>query len=198
MKTEPEILLHPNIPKPLHGLNPRSIMGQGWWDIERQKAYASTDYHCLACGVPKREAIIHRWLEAHEYYKFNYPKGLIEIERIIPLCHACHNYIHSGKLMRDVLKLAITQTDFWKIVKHGTEVLKSNNLPNNPFMINMLVGLRGSGIHFPKWAQELASKPYKVPVGGEDIPWEKWRLSFNGKLYEPIHKSYRDWVNFYK
>ena len=198
MNTEPQILLHPNIPKPLHGLNPRSIMGQGWWDVERQKAYASTDFHCLACGVEKRRALIYHWLEAHEYYKFDYSNGVIEIQRIIPLCHACHNYIHNGKLLKDLTKMHISPEVFWLIVGHGTNVLGRANLPNNPFMLNVLHTVKELGYHFPTWAERLLSSPLEFPEGGEDIAWEDWRLSFNGKLYGPIHASFQAWKEFYK
>lgn len=197
MKTEPHILLHPNIPKPLHGLNPRTIMGQEWWDVTRQQVYASTGYTCLACGVEKKNAKFHQWLEAHEYYKFDYSIGLIEIEKIIPLCHSCHNYIHSGRLMKQLFKSEITEQKFWTIVKHGTDVLSNANLQNNPFMLSVLHSV-SDAYNVPPWANELLSLPISFPEGGEDVPWEKWRLKFNGKLYEPIHKSYTAWKSFYK
>lgn len=172
-------------------------MGQDWWDTERQKAYKSTDYHCLACGVHKSEAKIHKWLEAHEYYKFLYSKGIIEIEKIIPLCHSCHNYIHNGRLMKLVLRREISVDTFWTIVRHGTMVLSNNKLDNNPFMLGVLHSVYGK-FRFPQWAEELLSYPINYPKGGGNIPWSQWRLKFNGKLYEPIHKSYEDWKNFYK
>lgn len=197
MKPEPEILLHPNIPKPLHGLNPRTIMGIEWWDVERRKAYASTDFHCAACGVHKSKAIIHQWLEAHEYYRFHYSLGMIEIEKIIPLCHACHNYIHSGRLMKIVLKKEISRDTFWQIVRHGTIVLRDSNLPNNPFMLAVLHSLHGKFL-FPNWAEDLLSYPVDFPSGGEEIPWGNWRLKFNGKEYKPLHSSFDEWKNHYK
>lgn len=63
VRTNPSILLHGNIPKPMHGTAPRVVLGQAWWNKERQAAYASTNYCCEACGVSKWEAQYHQWLE---------------------------------------------------------------------------------------------------------------------------------------
>ena len=71
----PKYLTHPNIPKPLHGMNPRSILGKEWWDIKRREAYATHNYCCWACGIPKSKAKYHNWLEGHETYQINYKIG---------------------------------------------------------------------------------------------------------------------------
>ena len=68
-----ELLFCPNTPKPLHGMSPRSILGDEWWDKERIKAYRKFFNHCQACGTHKSDALYHRWLEAHEVYHFDYP-----------------------------------------------------------------------------------------------------------------------------
>lgn len=102
MILKPETLCHPNIPKPLHGISPRTINGQFWWDKVRQSVYKKYDYHCIACGVSKQDAKKHKWLEAHEFWKISYSTGRCEITSIEPLCHYCHNFIHSGRLAKIV------------------------------------------------------------------------------------------------
>ena len=84
--SDPRILLHPNIPKPLHGINPRTVMGQAWWDVERKKAYAAAGFKCEACGVVKKDAMFHQWLEAHEYFDYDYDCGVLRLKKLVALC----------------------------------------------------------------------------------------------------------------
>ncbi len=125
MKNRPEILLHPNIPKPMHGLAPRTIMGSVWWDAERQKAYKSTGYTCAACGVPKADAEYHQWLEAHELYAIDYVKGRMVYMETVPLCHACHNFIHSGRMQAMVRKGEMKPEKQRHILERGLQILKA-------------------------------------------------------------------------
>ena len=57
---QPEILLQPNIVNPLHGVNPRLIMGKGWWDRKRYEAYEKYDHHCDAIRYATEEDMPHR------------------------------------------------------------------------------------------------------------------------------------------
>lgn len=178
----PEILMHPNIPKPLHEVNPRNIMGQAAWDVIRKEAYASTNYHCIACGVHKSEARGHQWLEAHEFYHIDYEAGRVEIEKIIPLCHYCHNFIHSGRL-RMILGEEKTEEEVIEILEHGFKVLADNELS----------AFYGT-LHL---AHELDANTYGVLAStlpdGETPAWEDWRLVWEGKEYPPKYKTYEAW-----
>lgn len=178
----PEVLMHPNIPKPLHEVNPRNIMGQDAWDLVRQEAYASTDYHCIACGVHKNQAKGPKWLEAHEFYDIDYGMGRVEIEKIIPLCHYCHNFIHSGRLSMIIGKEK-TRDEVIDILEHGFEILHKHGLSAFAFTI-----------HF---AEELGANTYGVNANiapdGEVPAWEDWRLVWDGVEYPPKYKSYEQW-----
>lgn len=167
MKADPTILLAPNVPKPLHGLSPRTIRGKQWWDEERQKAYAAADYHCEACGVAKWDAKYHQWLEAHEVYLYDYAQGFALFIGLVALCHSCHNYIHSGRMEVLVQSGKMTKEKLKDIMAHGNRVLRD-------------AGLRKV-----------------EPVPDRIAPWEDWCLIFEGEEYPTKFASYDDWFRSY-
>jgi len=162
----PKLLLHPNIPKPLHGIAPRVIMGGNWWDIERKKAYSNANYCCEACGIHKQDAKLHKWLEAHEIYKYDYSAGVAKFVRLTALCHYCHNFIHNGRLEMLLREEKITMALYDDIMNHGINILKKANLLNEWFDRHDVT--------------TLAS-------------WHTWKMLFNGKLYGPSTNSFAEW-----
>lgn len=99
--TRPELLIHPTLPEPLHGINPRTLMGQKKWDEERRNCYAINNYHCFACGVfapydteKKKFIFKDRQLHAHEAYHYDYKKCEVRLNEVVALCPTCHNAIH--------------------------------------------------------------------------------------------------------
>jgi hypothetical protein len=164
----PSILLHPTIPLPLHGLNPRTMKGKSWWDGVRQIAYATNDFRCWACNVHKSKAKYHRWLEAHEAYKIDYLKGRMELDLIVALCHSCHNFIHKGRLsiLQDSGK--ITEEKFLDIITHGVSVLEE------------------AGLSLLRPFDEL-----------EHVSWEDWRFVLDGEEFAPLFATQKDWEEHY-
>jgi len=183
---KPEILSSPNIPKPLHGLNPRGIMGQEKWDVVRQEVYASTNYHCASCGVYKLQAKKHQWLEAHEIYDIDYSKGIATLTEIVPLCHFCHNFIHSGRLRMMARSRRVSAQDVRDIMRHGVAVLKSAKSPIfvGTQILCDLVSVDTKGL--PKM-----SEPKGI------APWGDWVMLWDGKQYRGKFKSMRDWQKAY-
>lgn len=170
----PEILLHPNIPAPLHGLAPRNLLGGKWWNATKQAAYQTTAYHCVACGVAKEQAEYRQWLEAHECYDVDYSAGRAYYRETVPLCHMCHNYVHDGRLKWLLETGKIHHAKFRKIMTHGDEVLtlagleKANYLEREIIFANLV-------------------------RAGKVAQWGQWRLVVEGKEYLPLYKTRQEW-----
>lgn len=165
----PEVLLCSRVPKQMHGMAPRVVLGVNWWNSTRLMAYKSTDFHCVACGVHKSCAKYHQWLEAHEIYDIDYLLGTMTYVEAVPLCHFCHNYIHDGRLkaLLDIGK--IHHAKYAAIIQHGDDVLRRSGLTKSP----------------PDTFQDCAD-------------WDEWRLVIDGVEYAGLHKSAEDWMTYHE
>lgn len=180
---KPEILTHPNIPKPLHGLNPRVLKGKDWWDVTRKLAYASTNYHCISCGVHKSEAKYHQWLEGHEFHVIDYEKGTAEVKEIVPLCHSCHNFIHSGLHSMNYSNGKIGLDRYIDILQHGCDILFKNNLKGFGYTIRKAIEVGCINI------------PEADTSGVKMAEWPEWHLILEGEKYYSKFKSFEEWRN---
>lgn len=89
------LIAMPNIPKPLHLVNPRNILGRKTWDIMRKACYAQADDTCEICGYKPEDL---RSRHGHEVYSINYATGTVKFERVFCLCKLCHlGGIHTGR-----------------------------------------------------------------------------------------------------
>lgn len=163
----PELLLHPNVPKPLHGMSPRELKGSEWWDKTRKEVYAKAGYRCQCCDVRKEDALFHKWLEAHETYEYDYKNGIAIVKEIVALCHACHSYIHSGLLQVKRDKGEISYSKWQQIMLHGDNILYNAKLKPSPYV--------GEVAEWGKW---------KIVIDGEVFPtkwksFEHWRMAYN-------------------
>lgn len=160
-----DILTHPNIPKPLHGINPRTVFGRAWWDRERVKCYEKASQRCEACTTHRSMAWPNHWLEAHEAYDFS-PTGIITFKELVALCPACHKFIHSGLRQVMVSKGEMTELMNMRIQAHGLELLDK-------------AGLVGAWMDRHEWCS--------------GINWEDFRMNIAGVNYGPSTQSFQDW-----
>ena len=176
------ILSHPNIPKPLHGLAPRVIFGASWWRKERARIIAEQENRCGACGVHLSQAEFHQWLEAHEVYNIDFEGARAVYVGPIALCHACHQFIHSGRLLAVLEKGEISYDRVYRIVDRGLDLCFKNEV--TPYIgLKPLVDYLGI-----KWGSF-----WEPAVYGK---WSDWRLVVDGVEYEGF-KTIEEWAEYY-
>lgn len=174
----PELLMQPNLVKPLHSVAPRNIMGTWWWNRQRARCYARNNYHCFACGTHKSDAVSRKWLEAHESYKIDLVNCSYELEELVALCHFCHNYIHSGRLHAVLAKGEISRSRFDAIMRWGDNLLAFNGLDKST-----------------AWWQKdgIIQQFFPEHIG----TWDKWHLILDGEKHYSPFKDYGAWAKKY-
>lgn len=183
-KFNPEILTQPNIPKPLHGVAPRVVLGEAWWIQERALSRNRAKGHCEACGIA--DYLSGRALEAHETYETNYKTGVATYLETAMLCHKCHNFIHSGRLQM-IMGKEKTREEVKAILTHGFTTLK---------------GTKFKAFHPTcELADELKVKRQGVQAAKlptSSIPWGDWRMQVLGKTHPPLFPTYIAWATHFK
>lgn len=154
---DPSILFTPRVPMPLHFQNPRSILtkiDEDWWNRTRRKVYEAQDLHCACCGVHQKDQIgwVKNQLDAHELYEINYETGEVKLKSIVPLCKACHNGIHFGRLTAQFESGKIQPKTYYQIISYCNTVLSNAGLPKK------------------NWDATVNDNLHNVP-------WENWHLT---------------------
>ena len=167
-ETRPEILLHPQIPKPLHTLTPRTLKGKKWWDEKRHEAYKKYNYRCWACGIHGVK------LEGHEMYDIDFEKGCSTFVEVVALCHRCHMYIHGGMLTVLYEQGKVSREVFRAIIDHGNALL----------MDAMKMG---------KITKKQLQKYQKGAEFPENVKWSDWHLIIEGEKFGSKFKSEAEW-----
>ena len=186
VKLRPEILTQPNVPKPLHGLNPRTVLRKEWWDKARFAAQEKFNFKCAACGVAKSDAKEHQWLEGHEAWDINYNTGICEVTEIVPLCHYCHNFIHSGRLF-SLIVCPFTNQKAVNVLNHGFRILADNNLKAFTKTVTV-AGKLG--------VDTLGVTNYEPPP--VTASWSDFKMKLEGKLYDSLYADYDEWRKYYE
>lgn len=89
------LIAMPNIPKPCHGLAPRTLLGAQTWNHMRRRAYAMANDTCEICGERPENL---RRRHGHEVYEIDYEKGTVKFVRVFCICSLCHlGGIHTGR-----------------------------------------------------------------------------------------------------
>lgn len=191
------LITMPNIPKPLHALPPRNIMGRTAWDRARKLCYFKANYKCEICGCEPPKGNLH----AHELYTIDYLEGTSTFNRCIAICKQDHDFIHSGRLVT-LFKEGNTlypKSYVLKVVEKGFKLVSDYNKEHPGEEPLRVFDTFLDYLRVPELADEMAELIRKYDIKFYCSPrrparWDKWRLVWRGKEYKTPYKNYEEWM----
>lgn len=191
------IIAMPNIPRPLHLINPRNILGSTTWTHMRKACYAAADMTCEICGKKQDRG----YCDCHELYDIDYEHGVSTFVRTICLCRKCHRYgIHSGRcitlfkngnpLMTKEALLDGAENVFRLVANYN----KKNPEADLRVYINFLEYLRCEELREP---MEKLIEKYNIKFYSEDpkkcAKFGDWKLIIGTQEYPTPYENEKAW-----
>ena len=192
------LIAMPNIPKPTHGLAPRTVLGSRTWNAMRKLCYRQADDTCEICGN-KPENLRHR--HAHEVYSIDWKKGEVRFIRAFCICALDHlGAIHTGRAIT-LYKQGnpLYPKEFLlQGAEHAFKIISEYNKdhPNKKIRAyaTFLEYLKVDELREPM--TELIDK-YDIKFYLEDTKrmanWSEWKLIIGDNEYPTPYKSEQDW-----
>lgn len=190
------LITMPNVPRPLHGLPPREIMGKTMWNKVRKRCYYNAEYRCEICGDDPQKGHLH----AHELYSYNFMEGTGRFERCVAICKQDHDFIHSGRLITMYKNnnplypksyvLGVVEKGFNLICEYN-KVTKGEKLRAYATFLEYL--------KVPSIEQEMRAliEKYNIKFYSEPkhiAKWGEWRLLYGNKEYPTPYANQEEWV----
>ena len=188
----------PNIPKPLHLVNPRNLLGRKTWDMMRKGAYHMANDTCEICGH-KPENMHQR--HGHEVYEIDYKEGTATFKRVFCICSLCHlGGIHTGRAITLFKKgNPLYPKEFLlEGAEHAFKIIYEYNQDHPD------ADLRAYSTYLEYLKQpELKDKmvelidKYQIKFYEENTKnmadWGDWKLIIGNKEYKTPYKTYAEW-----
>ena len=187
----------PNIPRPLHGVNPRTILGASTWNHMRKRCYALADNTCEICGA-KPENLRHR--HGHEVYEIDYAHGTAKFHRVYCVCSMCHlGCIHTGRaLTLWKKKNPLYPTEFLLAgAEHAFKIISEYNKDNPKADLREYATFLDYLKHEElKGPMEELIKKYNIKFYKEAegmCEWKDWKLYIGSQEYATPYSNEKEW-----
>lgn len=199
------LLAMPNVPRPLHGMAPRTILGSDKWNEMRFNTYVHAKYRCEICGksFQQNEPLKLPDHSVHELFSYDYENGIGRFIRCISLCQDCHDFIHSGRMLTLYKErnpyypkervLRVLSERFKLICEynagHSDEIRLYFTFINytkmNSSMIDFSSDVRA---YIEKYNIKFYKEPRHIPKIDE------WKMVIEEREYPTIYGDYKEWL----
>lgn len=197
------IITMPNVPAPLHGLAPRTILGNATWTHMRKKCYFDADYKSQISGIDLDGSNSDLKCNAHELYSYDYTKGTAYFERAVCISPVEHNFIHSGRMLTMYKKgnPLMPKAYLLKAVENGFKIIHDWNKSHpNGKQLRAYATLADYATT-PGIADEICEliDKYDIKFYKEDpqytAKWGEWSLIVGNKEHPTPYKDREEWAN---
>ena len=196
------IIAMPNVPTPLHGCAPRTLLGQSTWEHLRKRCYFDANYKSQISGEDLDGSIPSKRCNAHELYSYDYTKGTAYFERAVCISPLEHNFIHSGRMLTMYKKgnPLMPKSYLLKAVENGFSIISKWNKAHPKERPLRAYATLIDYAKIPELSKEIVDliEKYDIKFYKEDtayLPkWSDWSLKIGNKEYPTPYKDKKEWA----